>query len=581
MAAVRKTESLLQCTLLGWRARDTALHQKFRGEHPANCVTPTRIYATFIFVMSGTLALSTWSCQMGELPLFYLAPWVVSVLMGAATCFTRTKPHIELLLTIAVSLLVVWSSVMFNLNVAAYFDYYTAGTAATDFSEIQLKHVHELTKEMVSFIAIAQHLAWQIPHFLIMVYLSADQLLVLLSLASFACSMLLSPHMPRKCCPYALLMTTIVSAFFLLTSWWLKRVMLLHYLARAEVEMTFEASQKADSILNHSLKNRMADGAGEIELFLGSYTGPHQPLSKCIASLHRGMQMCQHRQLYLKMMKGNYEPRRLPCNLHDFGTALASGRRLVHTMFARLCARFDSIACEMILENALSNALKHGCPEDPRISFTISSDGPSTGSGDGDEVRLCFCVTNRPHPDRPPLTDDFIKGLVAGNVSGPEKYVPLSGRSEQIGLSHCFAIARACGFSLSLTQEDDAVVFKVGVVADTKTDGNRTRSLLDIAQAPRPLPTGLCFHVLDDSAVARRLVAHHLQVSAVKKNRVSHGGGVGGGGWPTMDMCMGRCPWCVHVVPQIPYLLPPAAPAAVTTTATATVTVTAIRSNSE
>ena len=135
-----------------------------------------------------------------------------------------------------------------------------------------------------------------------------------------------------------------------------------------QVEMSYEASRKADSMLNHSLKNRMADAAGEVELFLETYTGPHAVLLECVASLRRGMQLCQHRQAYVDLAAGRYAPRLTPSSVQEFGSALAAGRKLLLREFCRVRAAFDTIACEMILENALSNAFKHGCPQDAQVA---------------------------------------------------------------------------------------------------------------------------------------------------------------------------------------------------------------------
>ena len=106
--------------------------------------------------------------------------------------------------------------------------------------------------------------------------------------------------------------------------------------------MSYQASRKADSVLNHSLKNRMADAAGEVELFLETYTGPHAVLLECVASLRRGMQLCQHRQAYVDLAAGRYAPRLTPSSVHEFGSALAAGRKLLLREFCRVRAAFDT-----------------------------------------------------------------------------------------------------------------------------------------------------------------------------------------------------------------------------------------------
>ena len=69
---------------------------------------------------------------------------------------------------------------------------------------------------------------------------------------------------------------------------------------------TFLDSKEADSILNHSLKNTMADPAGQLEIFLDDSDGikdldPRliQNLKMALASLRRGMKSCRNRQTYI------------------------------------------------------------------------------------------------------------------------------------------------------------------------------------------------------------------------------------------------------------------------------------------
>ena len=259
------------------------------------------------------------------------------------------------------------------------------------------------------------------------------------------------------------------------------------------------------------MKNRMADAAGEVEIFLDTYQGPRQQLEKSVASLRQGMKLCQQRQVYLKMMAGNYRPRMLPCDLYNFGTSLSSGRRLFRQVFSKMWAKLDTVACEMILENALSNAFKHGCPQDPGVSFRISVDAPRD---DSPEVQVVFRVTNRSHPDRPRLTDDYIQSLIRQVPTEFSRCVPVL--SDQVGLSHCFAIAKTCGFALSLTEEDGLVAFETRVIAERmEPPAHHTGPACHVTAGPsrsvsRPLPTGLRIHVVDDSGVARRLVTHQL-----------------------------------------------------------------------
>ena len=80
--------------------------------------------------------------------------------------------------------------------------------------------------------------------------------------------------------------------------------------AREALQSAAEAGRKADSILNHTLKNTMADAAGEIMLFFEEVKtrgqDPNPELQRAVASLQRGMRFCQHRQALIQLVTGAY-----------------------------------------------------------------------------------------------------------------------------------------------------------------------------------------------------------------------------------------------------------------------------------
>ena len=70
------------------------------------------------------------------------------------------------------------------------------------------------------------------------------------------------------------------------------------------LDTAVQSSRQADSILNHTLKNCMADGAGEIELFLESVDQDdptYTQLSNAAISLQRGMRACRQRQVFCSL----------------------------------------------------------------------------------------------------------------------------------------------------------------------------------------------------------------------------------------------------------------------------------------
>ena len=115
----------LRCTPLGWRIRDDALQQSFRAKYPAMCVAPAKVYSVFWVLASG------WSmvAYLGHplTPAFYglFVPLAVGILLYLSSLHPFTKRHMELLLTIAVVLLVLWNGGMFFIHMDYWYSQYT------------------------------------------------------------------------------------------------------------------------------------------------------------------------------------------------------------------------------------------------------------------------------------------------------------------------------------------------------------------------------------------------------------------------------------------------------------------------
>ena len=436
-------------------------------------------------------------------------PMALSAFLAASCLHPATQRHMELLLTIAVILLTPFTAGAFHLNVQMGVRWNMSRFTSADYNTSQIHEIHTLCRQPVTWLLACGHIILHLPQPFAMLYLSADQLITVISVGSFLCALLRSPHVEALNAFVSRGAVPFLSLIFLFFAFQFKRFLMLHYLAGRGLERSSEASRKADSVLHHSLKNRMADAAGEAELFLDAYDGPQEVLPECVSSLRRGMQLCQHRQAYADLAAGQYAPRLALSSLRDFGVSLASGRKLAKKEFSRASAAFDPIASEMILENALSNAFKHGCPDRPDVSFTISTARVAEGS-----CRVQFRVTNRVSPAQPPLTDEYVRRLVTRSPCRTESRVPVS--SDHLGLSHCFMIAKVCGITLSLNQHADVVTFAAEVIAEVRAEDQALPSaeaaneVVVIEQDGPVLPPGLCFHFLDDSAVARRLVVSQL-----------------------------------------------------------------------
>eukprot|EP00667_Euglena_gracilis_P003538 EG_transcript_3544 len=268
-------------------------------------------------------------------------------------------------------------------------------------------------------------------------------------------------------------------------------------LAETMLMRELQASQMADGILNHTLKNILADVAGNIELFLANVVG-RDVLEDAMAGLTRGMKSCKERNVYLKLVAGEYTPTMNVVHLRDFGQQLIAGRNVLGS-FPDLAVYLDYTLLNLVMENGvqggacaaitISNALKHGRPAAPNVRVGIEEVcTPHVRPG---FRRFRFSVTNDADPSRPALTAKRVRQLFAGHAE-LERGAAVPRLSEHIGLTHCV-----------LAMEGQHPEVTTTVVPPRTPDDND--SDLD------PFPTGLVFAVLDDSVPSQRLLEFHLR----------------------------------------------------------------------
>eukprot|EP00667_Euglena_gracilis_P007068 EG_transcript_7130 len=286
----------------------------------------------------------------------------------------------------------------------------------------------------------------------------------------------------------------------------LEKVHRASFLAERLLTQELQASQMADSVLNHTLKNTLADVAANMEIFLAG-RAPPSVLEDSIVCLRRGIQGCKQRQLYVTLASGKYVPAVNLVDLGDFGQQLAAGRAISGS-FWNATVFVDATLVNLIVENAIANAFKHGRPGDPAVTFSISRqrdlDLPL------EYARVVFQVTNAANPATPPLTPEAVGRLFQGRVQlRPDAPTPTL--SDGIGLAHCLLAAKAGGIDISLKQRDGLVVFSAAVQCKM---GSHQLALSDppgqLQDRAMLFPSGLRFYCIDDSACALRLVEFYL-----------------------------------------------------------------------
>eukprot|EP00667_Euglena_gracilis_P004929 EG_transcript_4960 len=269
-----------------------------------------------------------------------------------------------------------------------------------------------------------------------------------------------------------------------------------------------QASQKADSMLNHILKNIMADAHGCVDLYLGNRDdyGADGHLRRAQESLERGMRWCKKRQVMVQVNSGDYTPILAPTSLRQLIDGMVYGRDILVDI-PELTVLLDSLLCEVVLDNAISNAVRHGDITLGPISLVVT-----TNSHKEHSLQLTFTLSNFVSGGR--LQPELVDQLAAGhNVSG----LPgVSTLSDHLGLRHMFMAAAAHGMEASLEQVGNLVIFTASLEVDLEDDdrSNSRGSLILPPPTIAPFPPGLWIICLDDSEIARRVLLHGLAAHA-------------------------------------------------------------------
>ena len=283
-----------------------------------------------------------------------------------------------------------------------------------------------------------------------------------------------------------------------------RRQFRLERMFHAALQAAVQGARKADSVLHHTLKNTMADAAGELDALAITADLPEAPsrhLQLSLASLRRGMRSCRHRQVYLHLESKSYRPSLQPVNLHALVEDVTAGRAMEVTVDPRVVL-MDEDLCSLILDNSIDNAFKHGHPRTPQVQLSVTATTAAhTQGADCECVRLTFRLSNNANPARPRMTDDFITAVLEGRSKENA-----GAMSDQMGLRYCLLAAEALGMQTSLTQADPTVVFEavvdVQVAPAVASGGSSCSSERD--QGAGAFPSGLKICYIDDSESARR-----------------------------------------------------------------------------
>ena len=211
----------------------------------------------------------------------------------------------------------------------------------------------------------------------------------------------------------------------------------------------------------------------------------------------------------LRLVAGRYETELVPTNLQGFTQDLIRGRDMEHDC-PQGTVELDPMVCNVVLDNAVTNAKRHGCARDPWVKLTVKVTPEDGEHLDTDalveaRVRVRFLVSNRAYPQRPAIQTRWSSQSEGCRNSVASRKDPLH---PTLGLRYIGLAARASGMTAEVWQEDDEVFF-VLCFSSVATPAEAT----DVAagQAARPFPPGLTILGLDDSDIARFTLETNLQ----------------------------------------------------------------------
>ena len=278
----------------------------------------------------------------------------------------------------------------------------------------------------------------------------------------------------------------------------------------AEISKNLRDRQNTDSVLNHILKNTMADAGGCIELFFedGSADSDDGLLSRASNILFRGMWWCKLREALLRMVAGRYETEPSRVNIQRFVRDFVRGRDMKHECPDDTVV-LDPMVCNIVLDNAVTNAKRHGHPDDPHVKLMVSVTKDTMLLSDDcrplESVKVRFLVTNLANPSRPALQTRWSSQEASGPLPKDSTRPTLS---DGLGLQHISMVANASGMVAQLWQVDQEVYFELCLNTTVKpTEGSEEQAV----HVALPFPAGLTILGVDDSAIARRTLKMNLQ----------------------------------------------------------------------
>eukprot|EP00667_Euglena_gracilis_P003079 EG_transcript_3085 len=284
-----------------------------------------------------------------------------------------------------------------------------------------------------------------------------------------------------------------------------------NFYAQQELKQELEVSQTAESMLNSTVKNALADAVANLQECLNVGSGVAESLlHDTLRGLVRGLRCCRQRQAFLALVSDTYEPHFLEVSLKHFGEELLAGRAVAGD-FVDERVLLDPLLCSLVLENAITQAFQHGHSEGPDVRVRMFLKGEQRPSS-----KLAHT------PAEVVLEVSFIADDDGPDICN-ESLLPLDPiPSHHMAQRYLCMAANAHGMTTRWYREQHRITFQAVCFAQRAPRRNRSPS-----QLPRPLldafPSHLTFYIIDDSAPARRLLASSITRTAAPAAVHSYG----------------------------------------------------------
>jgi len=224
-----------------------------------------------------------------------------------------------------------------------------------------------------------------------------------------------------------------------------------------EKEKKESAARLADSLLNHTLKNIMADGIASVELY--EQNDSREYLNQAKLSMKHGMWWTRRRQSLLMVCQGTYRPKKEIVSLQNLLLECVNGRQIDKDWAEcgpGLQVQTDPTLLSLAFENGISNAIKHNRTQssNPMVIARVIPRSDSSSSS-----TLEVIIQNNATPGALFISETVESRLFQEGMHG--KHTSIS--SDGIGLGHARMMTELLGGKVSLRQMGDIISYTIRV----------------------------------------------------------------------------------------------------------------------